>query len=798
MKFGKEFKKQMVPEWTEANMDYNGLKRILREVRGYKQTKHPATHNKALQKKPTVDKTFSGLHKESSNLPSKGDIEDQVIDVNTLQHDGSGQIYKTKFLRQSEEGGEVEVMFFRKLDEELNKVCNFYKDKVEALMHEADVLNKQMDAFIALRVKVENPDLNGSSLKRCYLSNVSSKMPPTSTTCSRDRNPGREYVGLIPEVDTNDDHQQEESTAGPEVNSVSTADCGCDHREEVNKDDYKEDPLKILGHVKINNTLESPISTIKGVFKDSKEEDLSFNKEELRKVEERLRHVFVEFYHKLHLLKHYSFMNLAAFSKIMKKYEKITSRRAARLYMRVVDDSYLGNSDEVTGLLERVETTFIKNFSKSNRREGMKLLRPKAKRERHRVTFFSGFFLGCSIALLVAIVLRIEAHNLMDKEEGTQYMENIFPLYTLFAYIVLHMLMYAANIYFWRRYRVNYPFIFGFKRGTELGYREVFLLGTGLAVLASAGFLANLQLDMDSSTRDYKTITELVPLVLVIFVLLVTFCPLNILYRSSRFFFIKCIFRCICAPLYPVTLPDFFLADQLTSQVPAFRSFELYICYYSLGEYSRRQSKCLSHGVYNTFYFIVAVIPYWLRFLQCIRRLCEDKDAMHVYNGLKYFSTIVAVIIRTAFELKKGMTWMVLALVSSSVAALINTYWDIVIDWGLLRRQSKNKYLRDKLVVSHKSVYFAAMVLNIVLRFAWMQLVLEFRLRSLHKMTIITIFSCLEIIRRGIWSFFRLENEHLNNVGKYRAFKSVPLPFSYYETDNDDDYDDNDDDDKND
>jgi len=25
----------------------------------------------------------------------------------------------------------------------------------------------------------------------------------------------------------------------------------------------------------------------------------------------------------------------------------------------------------------------------------------------------------------------------------------------------------------------------------------------------------------------------------------------------------------------------------------------------------------------------------------------------------------------------------------------------------------------------------------------------------------------------------RLENEHLNNVGNYRAFKSVPLPFNY-------------------
>ncbi|KAF9677095.1 hypothetical protein SADUNF_Sadunf08G0072200 [Salix dunnii] len=33
----------------------------------------------------------------------------------------------------------------------------------------------------------------------------------------------------------------------------------------------------------------------------------------------------------------------------------------------------------------------------------------------------------------------------------------------------------------------------------------------------------------------------------------------------------------------------------------------------------------------------------------------------------------------------------------------------------------------------------------------------------------------------------RLENEHLNNVGKYRAFKSVPLPFTYYDTDADKD-----------
>ncbi|GMP93947.1 hypothetical protein CsSME_00043573 [Camellia sinensis var. sinensis] len=189
-------------------------------------------------------------------------------------------------------------------------------------------------------------------------------------------------------------------------------------------------------------------------------------------------------------------MNLSAFSKIMKKYEKVTSRSASRSYMEIVDKSYLGVSDEVTSLLESVEATFIKHFSNSNRREGMKSLRPEQKREK---------FLFYPILIFEAsTILLMESGKLIDKEQGTLYMENIFPLHSLFAYIVLHMRLYAANICLWRQYRINYPFIFGFKQGTELGYREVFLLSTGLAVLALPTFLAHLHLD--SRTRDYRHI----------------------------------------------------------------------------------------------------------------------------------------------------------------------------------------------------------------------------------------------------------------------------------------------------
>ncbi|KAF5206406.1 Phosphate transporter pho1-like protein [Thalictrum thalictroides] len=154
---------------------------------------------------------------------------------------------------------------------------------------------------------------------------------------------------------------------------------------------------------------------------------------------------------------------------------------------------------------------------------------------------------------------------------------------------------------------------------------------------------------------------------------------------------------------------------------------------------------------------------------------------MQGYNGLKYFSTVVAVLMRTAYSRRRSQVWWIMALITSIIATVFSTYWDLIVDWGLLQRHSKNRWLRDKLILPHKSVYFGVMVLNILLRLAWLQTVLNFQVSFLHRETLIAIVAILEIIRRGIWNFFRLENEHLNNVGKYRAFKSVPLPFNYDE-----------------
>lgn len=227
-----------------------------------------------------------------------------------------------------------------------------------------------------------------------------------------------------------------------------------------------------------------------------------------------------------------------------------------------------------------------------------------------------GLFTGCSIALVAAIMVSLHFRALLDPEERTKYMESIFQLYrylfshfqniktiitflffifmlliknfnsynlfecSLFGFIVLHMVMYGVDTFLWRRYRVNYPFIFGFKPGTELGFREVLLLASGLSVLSLAAVLSNLDMEMEPNTKEYSTLTELVPLTLVCVrslftwrvihmsivlvqiinswmfhlqaVFVITICPFNIIYRSSRYFLLHCAWHCVCAPLYKV------------------------------------------------------------------------------------------------------------------------------------------------------------------------------------------------------------------------------------------------------
>lgn len=97
-----------------------------------------------------------------------------------------------------------------------------------------------------------------------------------------------------------------------------------------------------------------------------------------------------------------------------------------------------------------------------------------------------------------------------------------------------------------------------------------------------------------------------------------------------------------------------------------------------------------------------------------MRRLFEEKSIDQGYNGFKYILIVVAVCLGMAYEVDvekdRQVIWRLLGGITSAMAVVFCTYWDLVYDWGLLNRTSKNPWLRDNLLVPYKEVYFIAMV----------------------------------------------------------------------------------------
>lgn len=182
----------MVPEWQEAYMDYDYLKTLLKEVDRFKQINKPPATPSRLKRMQTLYRAFSGLthfprHAHPASSSESAAMENQPILVNTVEQNGDAG-YQTMFLMLGEQGAEYELVYFRRLDDEFNKVNQFYKSKVEQVMIEAASLNKQMDVLIAFRVKVENPEyLFGNTIEMTDISTDHGTSPAAVAAPSQPR-----------------------------------------------------------------------------------------------------------------------------------------------------------------------------------------------------------------------------------------------------------------------------------------------------------------------------------------------------------------------------------------------------------------------------------------------------------------------------------------------------------------------------------------------------------------------------------------------------------------------------------
>jgi xenotropic and polytropic retrovirus receptor 1 len=113
------------------------------------------------------------------------------------------------------------------------------------------------------------------------------------------------------------------------------------------------------------------------------------------------------------------------------------------------------------------------------------------------------------------------------------------------------------------------------------------------------------------------------------------------------------------------------------------------------------------------------------------------------------------------------------AIISRLIHAAI---WDLAMDWSLCNPYAEHFFLRNVLAFKHVWIYYVAMVLDPILRFNWIFYAIYGD--DVQHSTLASFFvGFSEVLRRGMWTAFRMENEHSTNVGRFRASRDIPLPY---------------------
>lgn len=94
-------------------------------------------------------------------------------------------------------------------------------------------------------------------------------------------------------------------------------------------------------------------------------------------------------------------------------------------------------------------------------------------------------------------------------------------------------------------------------------------------------------------------------------------------------------------------------------------------------------------------------------------------------------------------------------------------------DWGLFAKNAgANKCLRAEIKYAPGFYYFA-MLENLLLRVAWIISFFLIVFKITNSDFVAAFLGPLEVFRRFVWNFIRLENEHLNNCGKFRIVRDI-------------------------
>ncbi|CAR28033.1 hypothetical protein ZYGR_0N05210 [Zygosaccharomyces rouxii] len=184
------------------------------------------------------------------------------------------------------------------------------------------------------------------------------------------------------------------------------------------------------------------------------------------------------------------------------------------------------------------------------------------------------------------------------------------------------------------------------------------------------------------------------------------------------------------------------LSDSLTSFSKPLVDFSLYVTAFLFDAESHVD-------------LAVAMIPVTVRMFQCIRELIITGDRQHFFNTVKYSTNIPILVCVWYSRVQPDKFQYDTQLWFMLLNASYTFYWDIFMDWKL----ESIFNLRAKLgkLAFPRIFYYMGVVIDFIIKYWWVW--------TLHRGSTSLFFPSeiqyLEIFRRAVWVFFKLEAEYV-------------------------------------
>lgn len=227
---------------------------------------------------------------------------------------------------------------------------------------------------------------------------------------------------------------------------------------------------------------------------------------------------------------------------------------------------------------------------------------------------------------------------------------------------------------------------------------------------------------------------------------------------------------------------DILLADVLTSYAKVLADLFVCLCMFIFtwdGSATARPDRGCGGAVLVP---LIMAVPSAIRLRQCLIEFTRVRSApyrestgwggQHLANAAKYSTAFPVIILGAVLrEQKDGSPGLYRAWVAACLLnSLYSFYWDVAKDWDLTLFSSERDSpdhpfgLRRTLLVHKSGVYYAVIVLDLLLRCTWMIKLSAGGDHISDFESSIFLIQFLEVFRRWVWIFFRVETEWIRNT----------------------------------